>query len=274
MELRDILSIISLSVSAMALISVWLGYKRYNDDKNNPDINRKRFYWDFFIPEYLDGSFTYRNKKIEFKDGRQKIKRDYGNLSDENAYKKYVEASRNERKPSYENKFAHRLSVSLNRIGQATFVGDLPLYYVLSISSKMILDDWEKSKALINTNILDYSAVGYNRKVFRWLALASCMYLISHDISHDSTEALDKAKRYLTQLIFLDDRPEKIDKKFYEAIADAIVEEIENLQKSDDKIIGELVLAGMDELKETFKEKWKLVVSMGTDTQCNTCGEK
>ena len=40
--------IINMVINGMTLLSVGLGYLVYRHNKKNPDINRKRFYWDFF----------------------------------------------------------------------------------------------------------------------------------------------------------------------------------------------------------------------------------
>jgi len=99
--------------------------------------------------------------------------------------------------PTYENKLAHRLSIVLNRIGQAAFAGDLPLDHIFPISSKMILKDWQTSKALIKKiSGSDYSAIAYTKKYFRWLACASCMYIITYHAS-EWKQADEYIKQYV-----------------------------------------------------------------------------
>jgi hypothetical protein len=132
-----------LPVVSIVMTSIW-ARKNYLENKKT----KKDFYWNFFIKQYLDASFKFKSHKIELKEGRLKLKEKYKGFKDDE-YIKFLDEVKKDTPPTYENKLAHRLSVVLNRIGQAAFTGDLPLDNIFPISSKMILKDWHTSKTLI-----------------------------------------------------------------------------------------------------------------------------
>jgi len=247
MCVTEITSIITAGASTAALITVFIAWFKYLEDKKNPDINKKRFYWDFFIPEYLDAAMTIDDKIITLKDARQKIKRDYKDCSF-NGYKLFAEKSCDETAETFENKFAHRLSFALNRIGQAAFIGDLPLNYIFPISAKMILEDWEKAKALIHNNIADepknkgngtekYCALNYTRKFAYWIACTSCLYLIKHAIKYQKKEEADKNISIFLKQLNLNNYNENDDLNIK---IKYIISEIKGLHESDKDILGKL----------------------------------
>ena len=207
---------------------------------------RKLFYWGFFVEQYLDGTFSYRGKKIEFKDGRMKIQNLYPDWEN-TGYKDFIrkaQAPKGKKQSTYENKFAHRLSVVLNRVGQAAFVGDLPLDHIFSISSKMILEDWEKSKVLIK-NIGDYNAIMYNRKFWRWIACLSCMYMIAeHACKREEAEKYIKKyeDKYLMDII---------------SVSGEITKDLDKLQKSDKALLSKYTKTYTKKLEKKFKKKMK-----------------
>lgn len=168
---------------------------------NNPDFERHRFYWTFFCQLYLDGTYEYgnsqENRPIPLKTGRLKIeerymqseKREWASI--DKLYE-FLRKSSDTRETNNieENKITHRLSVILNRIGQAAITGTIPVFNILSISSLMILQDWEKCKTLINWRI-QYGLKGgndiihYTRRYAVWIASLSALYLIKEWADND-----------------------------------------------------------------------------------------
>jgi len=234
MKLSIILDILKTFFSAGTLIAAIIAYITYLGNKKNPDINKKRFYWDFFVPQYLDGVFkvTKDNEiiEIDLKEGRLEIENRYKNRG----YNEFLNESNKINPPTYENKLVHRLSVVLERIGQAAFIGDLPLNYIFSISSKMILKDWEMAKSL--------EKIINNRKFARWIACTSCMYLVAQ-----KNVELEEAKRYIKQYVDISDifegdsqktkdyNEHEIDHKKY---ALKMIDEITEIQKSNEEIFA------------------------------------
>jgi len=234
-----------LSVIGIAVAFYW-AYKNYKEEKKN----KKHFYWDFFTSQYLDACFKLYNQNIELKEGRQKLKLEYNDLKGDK-YDKFTKEVIKEDPPIYENKLAHRMSVVLNRIGQAAFTGDLPLDNIFPISSKMILKDWQTSKTLIEKiSGTDSSAIAYTRKFFRWLACASCMYIIAyHVVKWEDVE--DNIKQYVMNGDNFEDY--KDGKK--------IISDIKSLQESDKKILDRSTKYYVWRLKKKFTKKMKKLLS-------------
>ena len=170
---------------------------RHEESKEEQKKERDQYFWTFFTPQYLDASFTIYEKSsddnpyhiishnVELKEGRNTIDNMYGKPgSDQWRAKGYEEFSKRciiNAPPTYENKLVHRLCVVLNRVGQAAFDGKLQMANVFSIASKMILEDWEKSKPLIIQERGTDAAKRFdNRIFFEWIACASCIYRISN----------------------------------------------------------------------------------------------
>ena len=220
-------------------VSVWHGAKTYNDNK------KSRFYWDFFVPQYMDGVFTFNGETIQLKDGRMEIENRAKNIKTYD----FAQQARQNNPPTYENKLAHRLSVVLNRIGQAAFVGDLPLSYIFPISSRMIIADWEKSVSFVNFLVKDktmseYSALNYNRKFFRWLACASCMYIVSEGCPEIEVKKQIGMYAHNTNM--------KIN---YKECAEKMIEEIDMLQKKDESIRAVSTVRYVKKLKKKFRKR-------------------
>jgi len=116
----------------------------------------------------------------------------------------------------------------------------------------MILKDWQTSKALIKKiSGSDYSAIVYTRKFFRWLACASCMYIIANHVS-EWKQADEYIKRYVMNGVNFERYIFNNGKK--------MINEINILQNSDQKILGKSTKRYISGLKRKFSKKMKLLL--------------
>ena len=270
MCLSEVLDILKTVASLATLVTVIIAYKNYEKDKNNPDLNRRRFYWDFFVPQYLDATFVFNGQEIALKDARHNITLSYPKWNDGGGYDSFVEKSLISCEPTVENKLAHRLSVILNRVGQAAFIGDLPLDYIFPISAKMILADWEKSKALIYQGIAkdgsDYVALHFTRKFAHWISCVSCMYLVNFYTDNNDNQSIANARKdckgLMNQLLFKghanhDAIISDLNADKYTSAADKLVSIIDCLEDMDKSIFGKIPKKYVSTLKKTFNNKMK-----------------
>jgi len=202
---------------------------------------KKLFYWDFFVSQYLDGTFKHSDKEIDLKDGRLIV----ANKNKNRSHNDYIMATLEKDPSSYENKLAHRLSVILQRVGQAAFVGDLPLSYIFSVSSEMILKDWEMAKALIGSI---NSPDDYKRKFGKWLACASCMYLVAYE-----SDGSAKSRAYIKK--FAEDSAQPITD--YKKAAKEMLKNTKKIQKSSKIILARSSSFYTWKLRRKFSKKIK-----------------
>jgi hypothetical protein len=237
------------------------------DERQIPSTDRKKFYWDFFIPQYLDGSFVFHDKetnkeeKIDFKDARNKIEETYMLKREwtEDGHKKFIELAM--QTGTKEHTFSYRVNVALNRVGQAAFTGVIPIEYVIAISADMILKDWDKSKGLIKDKI-DYdelnhaveslnAKIKYSRRFAQWLATVCAMYL-----AYEFQNSTDK-KDIITTFRRLFQDGTIIDSSSLKDTSDSLVKMLEAFQSVDETILAPITKKYVTRLTKSFKGSMK-----------------
>ena len=192
------------------VIAVVLFCLRRSADKKE----QEKYFAQFFIPKYLDEVFVVyeycrcgnkflRSYEIELKEAKKQMRNKHGDHGTEKweseGRKKFHGLSKCRERPGMENFLSYRLCNVLNRVGLEVFTGKLPMAQTLNLAGQAILEDWDKSKALVENmrgGEGKYKENLHKRNFFQWFAGVCCMWMVANSDNKDNN------KIFIGQLLF------------------------------------------------------------------------
>ena len=159
---------------------------RFKKEEKHVSILAYRDYVRYFEKTYLDGRYEHEGDTYSLKEGRVEFEHSCDLKNEKNEEEVAKDNTLRE------NKYLHRISVVLNRAGQALFHGFLDINLVMPVSSVMILKDYRNCGKLLKEIKNNSKGKNYSRIYFKYISLVSLIYYITFFI-----DDFKEAKKYV-----------------------------------------------------------------------------